>query len=116
MAFPAIYNFDYYRGDSFEFIIFPKNANGTPFDLTPFDTNLFTIATARGTEGEEVGLGNITSSSTSLLCKITPDLGDILSANSYVYDIQIHNTSASTKYTLVTGNISVTQDVSERAT
>jgi hypothetical protein len=116
MAFPATYNFDYYRGDSFEFIVFPKNANGSSFDLSSFDTKLFTIATQRGIAGEEVGLGTIISSSTSLLCKITPSLGDAMDSATYVYDIQIEDTSASTKYTLLTGNISVTQDVSERAT
>lgn len=115
MAFPATYNFNYYRGDSYEFILYPKNANGTTFDLTGYDTKLFTIATARGTSGSEVGLGTIVSSSSSLTCKIPPSVGDALSNSTYVYDVQIHNTSASTKYTLLTGTITVTQDVSERA-
>jgi len=115
MAFPATYNFNYYRGDSFEFIVYPKNANGTTFDLTSYDTNLFTIATARGSSGQEVGLGVVTSGSSSLTCKIPPSVGDLLSENSYVYDVQIHNTSASTKYTLLTGTITVTQDVTGRA-
>jgi hypothetical protein len=114
MAFPATYNFNYYRGDSFEFIIYPKNANGTTFNLTEYDTNLFTIATARGSSGEEVGFGTVVSGSSSLTCKITPSVGDLLSANSYVYDVQIHDTSASTKYTLLTGTITVTQDVTDR--
>lgn len=115
MAFPATYNFNYYRGDSFEFIVYPKNSNGTTFDLTNYDTNLFTIATARGSSGEEIGTGVVTSASSNLTCKITPELGDLLSANSYVYDVQIYNTSASTKYTLLTGTITVTQDVTGRA-
>jgi hypothetical protein len=38
-----------------------------------------------------------------------------MSAGVYVYDVQIHDTSASVKYTLLTGNISVTQDVTGRA-
>jgi hypothetical protein len=115
MAFPATYNFNYYRGDSYEFVIYPKNANGTSFDLTNFDTNLFTVATARGSSGSAVGTGVITTASTSLTCKITPTLGDLMSAGVYVYDVQIHDTSASVKYTLLTGNISVTQDVTGRA-
>lgn len=116
MAFPATYNFNYYRGDSFEFIVYPKNSNGTTFNLTDYDTNLFTIATARGSSGEEIGLGEVTTASSSLTCKITPALGDLLSGTSYVYDVQIHDTSASVKYTLLTGNITVTQDVTGRAT
>ena len=115
MAFPATYNFNYYRGDSYEFVIYPKNANGTAFDLTSYDTNLFTIATARGSSGTLVGTGTVTSGSPSLTCKITPALGDIMSAANYVYDVQIHNTSASTKYTLLTGAITVVQDVTGRA-
>jgi hypothetical protein len=38
-----------------------------------------------------------------------------MSANNYVYDVQINNTSASTKYTLLTGAITVVQDVTGRA-
>jgi hypothetical protein len=114
MAFPATYNFNYYRGDSYEFIVYPKNSNGTSFDMTSFNSKLFTIATDRGTTGVLVGYGTITSSSTSLLCKIPPSVGNSLSNNSYVYDIQIHDTTASTKYTLLTGTIAVTQDVTER--
>jgi len=115
MAFPATYNFNYYRGDSYEFVIYPKNANGTAFDLTSYNSNLFTVATDRGSSATLVGTGTLTKSgSTSLICKITPTLGDAMSLATYVYDVQINDTSASTKYTLLTGNISVTQDVSGR--
>lgn len=116
MAFPATYNFNYYRGDSYEFIVYPKNANGETFNTGTYDSTLFTVATERGSSGTLVGYGEITNASTNLVCKIPTSLGDILENNSYVYDIQIYNTSASTKYTLLTGTISVTQDVSERAT
>lgn len=115
MAFPATYNFNYYRGDSYEFVIYPKNANGTAFDLTGYNSNLFTVATGRGTTGTAIGTGVVTTGSTSLTCKITPTLGDLMSAANYVYDVQIHNTSASTKYTLLTGAITVVQDVTGRA-
>jgi hypothetical protein len=114
MAFPATYNFNYYRGDTFEFIIFPKNSNGTTFDLTNYNSNLFTIATARGPLGEEVALGTVVSSSSSLLCKISASAGSLLSDSSYVYDVQINDTAASVKYTLITGAIAVTQDVTDR--
>jgi hypothetical protein len=110
MAFPATYNFNYYRGDSFEFIIYPKNANGTTFNLTEYDSNLFTIATARGSSGEEIGFGTVVSGSSSLTCKITPSVGDLLSSNSYVYDVQI-DSGATLIYTLLTGSITVTDDI-----
>jgi hypothetical protein len=114
MAFPATYNFNYYRGDSYEFIIYPKNSNGEIFNTGTYDSTLFTVATERGEAGVFVGLGGITNASTSLICTIPTTLGDILENNSYVYDIQIENTSSSTKYTLLTGTINVTQDISGR--
>ena len=36
MAFPATYDFDYYKGDTFEFRIYPKKNDGTVFDLSQF--------------------------------------------------------------------------------
>lgn len=72
MAFPATYNFDYYKGDTFEFRIYPKKNDGTVFNLSqfyvptnfaslpddveldslpahaPFDSAQFTIAEFRG--------------------------------------------------------------------
>lgn len=113
MAFPATYNFNYYRGDTYDFIINPKNPNGEPFDLSNFDSALFTISTARGTSGTSIGNGiaTIDLSNDRLICEITNTLGSQLSGTSYVYDVEILDTSASTVYTLLTGNISVTQDV-----
>ena len=36
MAFPATYDFNYYKGDTFEFRIYPKKNDGTVFDLSTF--------------------------------------------------------------------------------
>jgi hypothetical protein len=36
MAFPATYDFNYYKGDTFEFRIYPKKNDGTVFDLSQF--------------------------------------------------------------------------------
>jgi len=47
MAFPGTYNFSYYRGDTYEFIIQPKNSLGGNFDLSGY-TAEFNVATARG--------------------------------------------------------------------
>jgi hypothetical protein len=113
MAFPATYNFNYYRGDTYDFIINPKNPNGEPFDLTNFNSALFVISTARGTAGTSVGSGSaqIDLSNDRIVCEITPTVGSQLSGASYVYDVEIVDSSSSTVYTLLTGNISVTQDV-----
>ena len=68
MAFPATYDFNYYKGDTFEFRIYPKKNDGTVFDLSsfyvptnfantpddvtdtvaPYDSAQFTIANVRG--------------------------------------------------------------------
>jgi len=48
MAFPGTYNFSYYRGDTYEFIIYPKNSLGGSYDLEAGHTAEFNIATARG--------------------------------------------------------------------
>ena len=117
MAFPGTYNFSYYRGDRFEFNVYPKNSDGSEFALDGY-TALFTISTARGAAGVEdqisasaVVNGNI------LRCSIAPEVGVLLdSASSYVYDVEISKTVTDPEtetftYTLLTGSISVTDHI-----
>lgn len=113
MAFPATYNIAYYRGDTYDFVINPKNANGGTFNLNNY-SGLFTISTARGDSEAIVAYGNavVTASAGTVTCAIPSNLGAVLSGASYVYDIEINNSTASTTYTLLTGTISVTQDIS----
>jgi hypothetical protein len=124
MAFPSTYNFSYYKGDTFEFKIYPKNSNGSAFDLTtyalsavpPGDGAKFTIATSRGASGvanRVTASAVISLSDNSIVCTITPANGNQLLANSsYVYDVEISKGSGTTVFTLLTGNISVTDQVS----
>jgi hypothetical protein len=116
MAFPSVYNFPYYRGDTYDFILRPKNNNAEPFDLEEFDKILFTIATAPGETGLLVGKAEavINASANYINCRIPSEFGTLMSGASYVYDIEITDTSSSTTYTLLTGRITVTQDVSGR--
>jgi hypothetical protein len=113
MAFPATYNINYYRGDTYDFIINPKDPNGQPFDLTNFDSALFVISTDRGDAGISVGSGSATIdlANDRIICEIVSSLGSQLSGSSYVYDVEIIDNSSSTVYTLLTGTISVTQDI-----
>jgi hypothetical protein len=116
MAFPAIYNFNYYNGDSYSFVVNPKQANGSPFDLNGFeDSGLFVISTARGASPVATGSVDINTAESQVTCYLSASAGASLTGNSYVYDIQISNSSASPElvYTLLTGNISVTQDVAQ---
>jgi len=125
MAFPSTYNFSYYKGDTLEFKIYPKNSNGTAFDLSTFATTAtpagggakFTIATARGSAGvtgKKDCPAVISLSDNSITCTITPAIGITLSAaqnTSYVYDVEISKGSGTVVHTLLTGNISISEQV-----
>jgi hypothetical protein len=113
MAFPGTYNFSYYRGDTYQFIVRPKNANGTVFTLDDYsDGALFTIANRRGSAGTQVvATATVDTTNHIITCTITPEQGRELTAGTtYVYDVQIEN-GASIVYTLLTGSITVTDDI-----
>jgi hypothetical protein len=116
MAYPGSYNFNYYQGDTLEFKVYPKTSTGASLPGLSGYTPKFTVATSRGTGATTIipcysrivtddGLAHI-------LCAITPDI--VLAAGSWVYDVEISKAQESPYslvYTLLTGNISVTQQV-----
>ena len=111
MAFPGTYNFNYYRGDRYEFVIRPKTANGGAFDLTGYSAN-FTVANARGENKTQYEMQAVVDGSTDIVtCTILPGSGEDLVAGTYVYDVQI-DSGATLVYTLLSGSITVTEDVS----
>jgi hypothetical protein len=119
MAFPANFNFAYYQGDRYEFRIRPKQSNGEPFDLAGY-TGLFTVATTRGDLGTILGPGAASGFSSAasvdfaagtVTCSIEPEFGQTLTGNSYVYDVEISASAGVAVHTLVTGNITVTRDI-----
>lgn len=110
MAFPGTYNFNYYRGDTAEFIIRPKTSTGSVFDLTGY-TAEYTIANRRGSTGSQVSAQAVVDTEEGIVtCTILPATGRNLTAGSYVYDIQIKSGSTLI-FTLLTGNITVTDDI-----
>ena len=115
MAFPGTYNFSYYKGDTSEFVVRPKNSSGSAFDLTGYSADFF-IASARGdnpsfsVEAQAV----ISAVNDTVTCTILPGVGGTLDAGSYVYDVQISN-GAALIFTIVTGTISVTEQVTGAA-
>jgi hypothetical protein len=123
MAFPGTYNFSYYKGDTFTFVIYPKTSTGSAFDLTSYTEDQggngasFTVADARGSAGASSqlsGTATISLDDNSITCTLTPDIGSQLDANtSYVYDVQIDKGSgaSATVFTLLTGSISITDQV-----
>jgi hypothetical protein len=111
MAFPGTYNFSYYRGDTNEFVVRPKNStDGSSFNLTGY-TAEFVVATARGSSGIQYPMTAVVNDVSDIVtCTIEPADGRDLTPGSFVYDVQI--TNGIEIYTILTGTISVTDDIS----
>jgi hypothetical protein len=110
MAFPATYNFSYYRGDRNEFVVRPKNSDGSAFSLTGYSAD-FTIATVRGSTGTQYEAQAVVNATSNIVtCTILPGVGITLTPGTYVYDVQI-DSGASLIYTLLTGTITVTDHI-----
>jgi hypothetical protein len=116
MAFPATYDFNYYKGDTFEFRIYPKKSDGTVFDLgqyvaptnfantpdyindlsSPYDSAQFTIATARGPI-DPLALqqpircfARVSDDGTHVFCAIRPtDAETLIAGTEYIYDVEV---------------------------
>ena len=120
MAFPGTYNISYYKGDTLEFRVYPKDSSGAAFDLEDYDNEsgpLFTISTARGNAGIENQISayaSVSEDKSHILCVIRPEDGDQLESGvSYVYDIEISKEASpyDVVHTLLTGTITVTDQV-----
>jgi hypothetical protein len=141
MTFPATYDFNYYKGDTFEFRIYPKKNDGTVFDLTafkvptnyastpddvtdltaPYDSAQFTIANVRGDAATEIrkGFARVSDDNTYVQCAIRPTEGNqLIAGTEYVYDVEVRKpsgASGSGQYeiiqTLLTGKITITDQV-----
>ena len=137
MAFPGELNINYYKGDTYEFKIYPKKTDGTTFDLSPFvllydddanaltpqvayDTSKFTLSTSRGTGGvgsQRQCFSKISDDKSYILCAIRPADGATMTAGTqYVYDVQVSTNTSVNGYpvvhTILTGVITVTDQVS----
>jgi len=121
MAFPGELNINYYKGDTHEFKVYPQKTDGSIFYLSDYTNSTFTIAEFRGAEGIALGQINasarISSDGTNVVCAITPENGALLDPEkTYVYDVQVYSQGADTYdkvFTLITGSISVTDDVTQ---
>jgi len=119
VAYPYTYDFDYYVGDSYQFVIRPKIYNEDTEELEEVNlsqyNSLFVVATERGNSQSIVFSASpqVSASPYSLLCTISPENGQILSGASYIYDVEITNKTNSTdRTTLLTGTISTQLDIS----
>jgi len=140
MAFPATYDFNYYKGDTFEFRIYPKKNDGTVFNLSayqiasntssvidditdtiaPYDSARFTIANIRGSAGVKVNCyARIWDDGTFVQCAIRPeDSTTLVAGTEYVYDVEVVKPAGlpgtgqySLVHTLLTGKITITDQV-----
>lgn len=115
MAFPGTYNFSYYRGDTYEFSVIPKDSAGAVLANLDGYTPEFKISSSRGPDGaSETVTAVSTISADKIDCVITPsDSASLPLNNTYVYDVQITDDAGSYPkiYTVLTGTITVTEQV-----
>lgn len=117
MAFPGTFNISYYRGDTYEFLVYPKDSSGGTFNLNDYQTARLTISEKRGNAGETTaisGVATISGTKDYVKCTITPANGVLMDpAKTYVYDVQVGYTSSPYDYvyTLLTGTITMTDHV-----
>jgi hypothetical protein len=116
MAFPGTYNINYYKGDTYEFRIYPKDAAGDPFDLTDYvGSESFTIANVRGSTATTTVYAYASIETDYVLCTIRPaDAPALVAGTTYYYDVSIDKTGVdyNSVFTLLTGTITVTDHVS----
>lgn len=132
MAFPGTYNITYYKGDTYEFRIYPKTADGNVYDLSPFvydhdsdettavfDSAVFAFAEVRGGDsatGYHKCFAKIADNYDYISCAIRPEDSQYLDpTKTYVYDVQVSKPAGAGDYpvviTLMTGSITVTDQV-----
>lgn len=114
MSFPGNYNIRYYKGDLYQFVIRPKTAAGDiyPVDDVTYDS-YFRISTSRNGDSLNTVSASTAIGDNSITCEIRPDIGNSLSpGTTYYYDVSIQDKeNANIVYTLLTGTISVTGDI-----
>lgn len=110
MAYPATYNISYYRGDTYQFNILPKNSAGEVFPLTGYSASFYLQPVD---ESESAFEASATISGGQIQCQITSAVGSGLDIKNYKYDVQIKN--GVLVYTVLRGIITVTPDVAPQA-
>ena len=115
ISFPATYAIRYYEGDLYQFVIRPKDSAGDPFPISSATHDaFFYVSTARG--GSASATIELTASivSGNVVATIEPSDNLGAAATSYIYDVSVRNkTNNQEIYTLLTGTISVTRDITE---
>lgn len=114
MSFPATFNIRYYKGDFYQFVIRPKTSTGDPFPISDTTHNAyFYISSSRGGNSSSTIQASAQIDNGNVVATILPSIGNQLSqSTTYFYDVSVEKKEDNTElYTLVTGNISVTADI-----
>lgn len=120
MAFPGKYDISYYKGDTFEFRIYPKDSSGNAFQFDTFTQFRFTMSNVLG-DTAPVGVTKVeidgfarNYNNQYILCAITPDNGaEMVAGQTYYYDVEIGRIASPYDqiYTLLHGTVSVSEQV-----
>ncbi|MFM6983882.1 MAG: hypothetical protein ACKOXF_07100 [Chitinophagaceae bacterium] len=116
MAFPGELNLNYYKGDTQEFRIYPKQNDGSSFNMSGY-TIKFSIADTRGSLSVIECYAVVDENNPNMaVCAIRPADGAQLTAGTqYVYDVEIKKISTpyDLVYTILTGTVTVTEQVTQ---
>ena len=124
MAFPGTYNISYYKGDTFEFRIYPKTSTGDQFLLNDYTQIRFTMSNVLGEQvaggPTKVTLNGFAEKRDNqyVLCAITPDNGaNMVAGTTYYYDVEIGriNSPYDYVYTLLQGTVTVAEQTTPAA-
>lgn len=108
---PATYDIQYYRGDTYEFYIQPKDIDGMPIDVSTF-TTAFLVATSRGPDPDASFSCTSSAMGSTIRCIIPAGVGATFVGNTvYVYDVQTTDPNTGVVRTYLTGNVYVTDQV-----
>jgi hypothetical protein len=116
MSFPANFNIRYYRGDLYQFVIRPKTSAGDPFPISDSTHSaFFYISSSRGGPSADTISGAATIVGGNITATIFPSVGNQLNSNTqYFYDVSVvKNSDPNELYTLLTGTLSITPDITE---
>lgn len=114
MSFPASFNVRYYKGDFYQFVIRPKTSTGDPFPISDTTHNAyFYISSSRGGNSSSTIQASAQIDNGNVVATILPSIGNQLSqSTTYFYDVSVEKKEDNTElYTLITGSISVTADI-----
>ena len=104
---PVQYDFKYYVGDTKDFVLYPQNSDGTPYDLSDY-IPLMVIADGLSMSPAWSAEAQASIVGQTIECSIPPNIGNqLINKSRYYYDVQISKTVGGKEYvfTLVKGVI-----------